>query len=61
MAKKERKILVAVDESKESMFGLSWCITNLISDTTNVRLVLLYVKPTPAVQSFVATGLFFFN
>ncbi|KAJ1412569.1 UspA [Sesbania bispinosa] len=58
---KERKILVAVDESQESMFALSWCITNLISDTPNVKLVLLYVMPTPAVHSFVATGYIFSN
>lgn len=56
MENKERRILVAVDESQESMFALSWCIANLIPDTTNVKLVLLYVKPTPAVHSFVATG-----
>ncbi|TKY61724.1 Universal stress protein A protein [Spatholobus suberectus] len=43
----ERKIVVAVDESEESMFALSWCITNLIADTPNVKLVLLYVKPPP--------------
>ncbi|XP_058740450.1 universal stress protein PHOS32-like [Vicia villosa] len=57
----ERRILVAVDESKESMFALYWCITNLIPETSNVKLVLLYVKPTPAIQSFIATGYVFYN
>ncbi|KAK7269618.1 hypothetical protein RIF29_22351 [Crotalaria pallida] len=59
MEKKERKILVAVDESEESMYALSWCISNLISDTnSNNKLVLLYVKPPPAVYSD-ATGYIF--
>ncbi|KHN43465.1 Universal stress protein A-like protein [Glycine soja] len=44
--------MVGVDESEESMFALSWCITNLIADTPNVKLVLLYVKPPPPVHSF---------
>ncbi|XP_061353210.1 universal stress protein A-like protein [Gastrolobium bilobum] len=57
--KKERKIIVAVDEGEESMYALSWCITNLISDTTNVKLVLLYVKPPLAVYSFDASGCIF--
>ncbi|KAL2954091.1 hypothetical protein AAZX31_19G202500 [Glycine max] len=52
MERKERKIMVGVDESEESMFALSWCITNLIADTPNVKLVLLYVKPPPPVHSF---------
>ncbi|RDX88479.1 Universal stress protein A-like protein, partial [Mucuna pruriens] len=45
MEREERKIVVGVDESEESMFALSWCITNLIADTPNVKLLLLYVKP----------------
>ncbi|KAK7337511.1 hypothetical protein VNO77_18090 [Canavalia gladiata] len=52
MERKERKIMVAVDERQESMFALSWCITKLISDTPNVKLVLLYVKPPPPTHSF---------
>ncbi len=60
MEKKERKIIVAVDESQESMYALSWCITNLISDTTtNIKLVMLYVKPPLAVHSFDAAGYMF--
>ncbi|KAG4913742.1 hypothetical protein JHK82_054330 [Glycine max] len=50
MERKERKIMVGVDESEESMFALSWCITNLIADTPNVKLVLLYVKPPPPMK-----------
>ncbi|XP_045796897.1 universal stress protein PHOS32-like [Trifolium pratense] len=61
MEKKERKFLVAVDESKESMFALYWCITKLIPHTTNVKLVLLYVQPTPAFHSFIASGCAFYN
>lgn len=56
MEKKERKVMVAVDESKESMYALSWCITNFISDATDIKLVLLYVKPPPAVYSFDSPG-----
>jgi len=53
---KERKIVVAVDESQESMYALSWCITNLVSDTN--KLVLLYVKPPSAFYSLDAAGYF---
>ncbi|XP_027353037.1 uncharacterized protein LOC113863599 isoform X2 [Abrus precatorius] len=52
MTTKERKIMVGVDASQESMFALFWCITNLIADTPNVKLVLLYVKPPPLLHSF---------
>ncbi|KAE9589490.1 hypothetical protein Lal_00000324 [Lupinus albus] len=59
MENKERKIMVAVDESEESMYALSWCISNLISDTkSNNKLVLLYVKPPPAVFSDAAGYIF---
>ncbi|KAG4981748.1 hypothetical protein JHK82_026612 [Glycine max] len=54
MEKKERKIMVAVDESQESMHALSWCITNLISETN--KLVLLYVRPPSAFYSLDAAG-----
>ena len=55
--KKECKIVVAVDESEESMYALSWCLGNLISQNTNNNLVLLYVKPPPPVySSFEAAG-----
>ena len=48
--------MVAVDESQESMYALSWCLANLVSDTTNVKLVLLYVKPPPSFHSLDAAG-----
>ncbi|XP_050237506.1 universal stress protein A-like protein [Mercurialis annua] len=48
---KGRKIVVAVDESKESMLALSWCLSNLISPDSNTNLVLLYVKPPPPLYS----------
>ncbi|XVF72728.1 hypothetical protein PTKIN_Ptkin12aG0143600 [Pterospermum kingtungense] len=55
--KKECKIVVAVDESEESMYALSWCLGNLISQSTTNKLVLLYVKPPPPVySSFDAAG-----
>ncbi|KAJ7973048.1 Universal stress protein A-like protein [Quillaja saponaria] len=60
MERKERKIVVAVDESEESMYALSWCISNLVSDSTNNRLLLLYVKPpSPIHSSFDAAGYIF--
>ncbi|GMI76023.1 hypothetical protein like AT3G62550 [Hibiscus trionum] len=49
--KKDCKIVVAVDESEESMYALSWCLSNLISQTTINNIVLLYVKPPPPVYS----------
>jgi len=57
MEKKERKIMVAVDESQESMYALSCCITNLISQTN--KLLLLYVRPPSAFYSLDAAGLLF--
>ncbi|GMH02318.1 hypothetical protein Nepgr_004157 [Nepenthes gracilis] len=49
----ERKIVVAVDESEESMYALSWCLKNLVSDQNpnSTVLFLLYVKPPPPVYS----------
>ncbi|XVF32878.1 hypothetical protein REPUB_Repub17cG0120900 [Reevesia pubescens] len=41
LKKKECKIVVAVDESEESMYALSWCLGNLISQNTINNLVLL--------------------
>ncbi|KAK2403491.1 hypothetical protein P8452_09482 [Trifolium repens] len=62
MENRERKIMVAVDESEESMYALSWSITNLISDTKdNSKLVLLYVKPPSAVYSLDSAGYIFSN
>lgn len=55
----KRRIVVAVDESEESMHALSWCLHNLVSQNqnTNTTLFLLYVKPPPPVYcSLDATG-----
>lgn len=58
MKNTESKIVVAVDESKESMHALSWCLSNLVSHNSRNTLVLLYVKPPPSVYtSFDAAGL----
>ncbi|XVF41783.1 hypothetical protein PTKIN_Ptkin01aG0308000 [Pterospermum kingtungense] len=48
---KDRKILVAVDEGEESMYALSWCLKNVISQSSKDTLILLYVKPPRAVYS----------
>ncbi|WCJ43035.1 Adenine nucleotide alpha hydrolases-like superfamily protein [Euphorbia peplus] len=48
---KERKVLVAVDESQESMNALSWCLNNVISRNSNDTLILLYAKPPRAVYT----------
>lgn len=53
----EKRILVAVDESEESMHALSWCLTNLFPQSIKTILFLLYVKPPPPVYSSIdATG-----
>lgn len=31
MSMKENIVVVAVDESEESMYALSWCLNNLVS------------------------------
>ncbi|OMO63983.1 Universal stress protein A [Corchorus capsularis] len=60
LKKKECKIVVAVDESQESMYALSWCVGNFFSEKTTNTLVLLYVKPPPPVySSFDAAGYMF--
>ncbi|KAJ0513905.1 putative universal stress protein A family [Helianthus annuus] len=51
MATKERKILVAVDESEESTYALSWCLKNVVTENSKDTLVLLYVKPPHTVYS----------
>ncbi|XP_052184992.1 universal stress protein A-like protein isoform X2 [Diospyros lotus] len=50
---KEKRIMVAVDESEESMYALSWCLTNLLSHNTNknMTLLLFYVQPPPPLYS----------
>ncbi|KAB5513920.1 hypothetical protein DKX38_027826 [Salix brachista] len=52
-AAKERKILVVVDESEESMNALSWCLKNVLVSTSSSTdtLILLYVKPPRVVYS----------
>ncbi|KAL5795710.1 hypothetical protein ACOSQ2_000530 [Xanthoceras sorbifolium] len=56
----QQKVVVAVDESEESMYALSWCLTNFFPKKTNSTLVLLYVKPPPPVHSsFEAAGYMF--
>lgn len=49
--RKGRKILVAVDESEESMYALSWCLRNMITPNSEDTLLLLYAKPQIAVYS----------
>ncbi|KAF8028861.1 hypothetical protein BT93_E1511 [Corymbia citriodora subsp. variegata] len=45
MVVKERKILVAVDKSEDSMYALSWCLKNVVYENSKDTLVLLYSKP----------------
>ncbi|KAH0978163.1 hypothetical protein GBA52_027882 [Prunus armeniaca] len=60
MKNRENKIVVAVDESEESMHALSWCLGNLSSSkNTSNTLVLLYVKPPPVHSTFDAAGYMF--
>lgn len=56
--KSHSRIVVAVDESEESMRALSWCLSNLVSEGhTSSTLILLYVKPQSLVHSsFDAAG-----
>ncbi|KAI7990292.1 Universal stress protein A-like protein [Camellia lanceoleosa] len=57
----ERRVMVAVDESEESMYALSWCLTNLLSQNSKTNtLILLYVKPpAPVYSSLDAPGFLF--
>lgn len=48
---KERRIMVAVDESEQSMYALTWCLKNVISHNSNDTLLLLYAKPPRAVYT----------
>ncbi|GMI79377.1 hypothetical protein like AT3G62550 [Hibiscus trionum] len=48
---KHRKIVVAVDEGEESMYALSWCLKNVVSQSSKDTLILLYAKPPRAVYS----------
>lgn len=57
----KHKIVVAVDESEESMHALSWCLSNLVSHNSTTTLVLLYVKPPPVIySSFDMAGIHYF-
>jgi nucleotide-binding universal stress UspA family protein len=59
---KAKKVVVAVDESEESMYALSWCLGNLLSGNRNpsTTLVLLYIKPpVPVYSSLDVTGYLF--
>ncbi|KAF3779733.1 hypothetical protein EJ110_NYTH40690 [Nymphaea thermarum] len=59
-ATKGSKIVVAVNDSDESMHSLSWCLQNFIPSrkarNSDITLVLLYVKPAPPPPDH--TGLF---
>lgn len=54
---RERRIVVAVDESEESLSALRWCLRNLVrpapGDGSGAKdmIVLLYARPTPPVYS----------
>ncbi|KAK6118121.1 hypothetical protein DH2020_048105 [Rehmannia glutinosa] len=59
---KEKKVVVAVDESEESMYALSWCLNNLLSENHNPNstLILLYIKPPiPVYSALDVTGYLF--
>ena len=45
VSERERKILVAVDEGEESLYALSWCLRNVISQNSKDTLILLYARP----------------
>ncbi|KAL7003146.1 hypothetical protein U1Q18_004304 [Sarracenia purpurea var. burkii] len=47
----ERKILVAVDESEQSAYALSWCLKNLVTRNFRNTVILLYAKQPPPVYS----------
>ncbi|XP_026457998.1 universal stress protein A-like protein [Papaver somniferum] len=51
-AVQERKIVVAIDEGKESIYALTWAIKNVVSqNSSNDTIILLYAKPQRAVYS----------
>ncbi|BAT86116.1 hypothetical protein LR48_Vigan03g265400 [Vigna angularis] len=58
-SRKERRVLVAVDESDESMYALSWSLKNIIFQNSSDTLILLYVKPHhhDAYATFDSTGI----
>ncbi|CAN1353012.1 Universal stress protein A-like protein [Linum perenne] len=69
-SEEERVVVVAVDESEESMNALSWCLNNLVSNQNSHRssadvvpptVVLLYVKPPPPVYPSFTAAAYMFN
>ncbi|PKI44100.1 hypothetical protein CRG98_035512 [Punica granatum] len=58
-----RRIVVAIDESEESMNALSWCLDSLVFQDKpgNNVLVLLYVKPPPPIYSFFDAAEYLFS
>ncbi|CAI9781730.1 unnamed protein product [Fraxinus pennsylvanica] len=51
MAENGRKILAAVDEGDESMYALTWCLKNVISENSKDTLIICYVKRPRAVYT----------
>lgn len=54
----ERRIMVAVDESEESMCALRWCLRNLVTPPASGEapakrdaLILVYARPSPPLYS----------
>ncbi|KAG6599190.1 Universal stress protein A-like protein [Cucurbita argyrosperma subsp. argyrosperma] len=60
VSERERKILVAVDEGEESLYALSWCLRNVISQNSKDTLILLYARPPrPIYTAMDGTGYLF--
>ncbi|XP_038890240.1 universal stress protein A-like protein isoform X2 [Benincasa hispida] len=60
VSERERKILVAVDEGEESLYALSWCLKNVISQNSKDTLILLYARPPrPIYTALDGTGYLF--
>ncbi|CAK9315017.1 unnamed protein product [Citrullus colocynthis] len=60
VSERERKILVAVDESEESLYALSWCLKNVISQNSKDTLILLHARPPrPIYTALDGTGYLF--
>ncbi|XP_050382368.1 universal stress protein A-like protein isoform X2 [Argentina anserina] len=60
VAEKERRILVAIDEGEESMYALSWCLKNVVSQNSKDTLILVYVKtPQTVYMPLDGTGYMF--
>jgi len=55
-AVEERRVMVAVDESEESIYALQWSLHNLIAGNTRYKLVLLYVRPQLPAYSMYGSG-----